>query len=126
MIMKISGLILVIFYALLMLFALWKQHSKTASPMADASPADGSSSMGGMCSSLCIGAGCLLLLAYSLIYIVQNHSLMPLLVTGMLGISAGTLLNGIRLKKVHIQHHIIRLILEAVMIAVCWMSVKSW
>ena len=52
--MKISGLILVIFYALLMLFALWKQHSKTASPMADASPADGSSSMGGMCSSLCI------------------------------------------------------------------------
>ena len=51
---------------------------------------------------------------------------MPLLVTGMLGISAGTLLNGIRLKKVHIQHHIIRLILEAVMIAVCWMSVKSW
>ncbi len=101
--MKIIGLILVLFYAALMLFALWKQHSLNA-------------------SSLCTGAGSLLVLGYALLYLIQNRSLLPLLVIGMLCISAGALLNGIRLKKVHIHHHIIRLLLEAAMVALCWMS----
>ncbi len=101
--MKMIGLILVLLYAALMLFALWKQHSLNA-------------------SSLCTGAGSLLVLGYGVLYLVQHRSLMPLLVIGMLCISAGALLNGIRLKKVHIHHHILRLLIEAAMVAICWIS----
>lgn len=46
---------------------------------------------------------------------------MPLLITRMLSISAGTLLNGLRLKKVHIN----RLIMEAAMAAVCLISMNG-
>ena len=69
-----------------------------------------------------MGAGCLLLLAYALLFILKNRSPMPLLLLGMLCISAGALLNGIRQKKVHLLHHLIRLLLEAAIAALCWIS----
>ena len=47
---------------------------------------------------------------------------MPLLLLGMLCISAGALLNGIRQKKVHLLHHLIRLLLETAIAALCWIS----
>ena len=58
MIMKIIGLILVLFYAALMLFALWKQHSLNA-------------------SSLCTGAGSLLVLGYALLYQSKTAACCP-------------------------------------------------
>lgn len=91
-------------------------------------PVDGTSPASGMSSiisSACIAAGCLLLLAYSLLYMALGHSRMPLLIAGMLGISAGTLLNGLRLKNLHIRHHIIRLVIEAAIVAICWISVHG-
>lgn len=158
--MKILGLILVIFYAALMLFALWKKGSRNASATGDALPNDGTSPAGsapptggvlpndGVSStgsspamepassgrrlflaeylpSICIGAGSLLLLTYALLHMVQNRSLMPLLILGMFCISAGTLLNGIRQKKVHLLHHILRLIIEAAIVAICWMGISG-
>lgn len=134
--MKILGLILVVFYAALMLLALWKQNSQNASASGSSSPADGALPDSGASSgkrfslleclpSICIGAGCLLLLVYASLYTAQNRSLMPLLIIGMLCLSAGTLLNGIRQKKVHLLHHIVRLVLEAAMVAVCWLSMSG-
>lgn len=99
-IMKTAALLLVISYAVLMLYALWKQKNR----------------------NICMGAGCLLLLAYALLFILKNRSPMPLLLLGMLCISAGALLNGIRQKKVHLLHHLIRLLLEAAIAALCWIS----
>lgn len=99
-IMKTAALLLVISYAVLMLYALWKQKNR----------------------NICMGAGCLLLLAYALLFILKNRSPMPLLLLGMLCISAGALLNGIRQKKVHLLHHLIRLLLETAIAALCWIS----
>lgn len=134
--MKILGLILVTFYAALMLFALWKQMSQRASaedgtaPTGDILPNVGPSARSGKQVSLAerlpsifIGAGCLLLLAYALLCIIQGRSLMPLLILGMLGISVGALQNGMRQKKVHLSHHIVRLAIEVAVIAICWMGV---
>lgn len=121
--MKTLGLILVTFYAALMLFALWKQGTQSTTAADGASPADGSLPGGReLLPSLCIGAGCLLLFAYVLLSIFQRRSMLPLLIIGMLGISAGTLQNGISRKKVHLLHHIIRLIIEAAIAAICWVG----
>ncbi len=98
--MKTAALLLVISYAVLMLYALWKQKNR----------------------NICMGTGCLLLLAYALLFILKNSSPMPLLFLGMFCISAGALLNGIRQKKVHLLHHLIRLLLEAAIAALCWIS----
>lgn len=99
--MKILGSILVILYVGLMLFAICKEKSKSI-------------------SSLLIGLGCLSSLAYTLLNVVWNRNFIAVLSTGMICISAGTLINGIRQKNVHIQHHIIRFIIEAIITVICW------
>ena len=98
--MKTAALLLVISYAVLMLYALWKQKNR----------------------NICMGAGCLLLLAYALLSVIQSRSMLPVIITGMAGISAGTLLNGIRRKKVHLLHHVIRLLLETALVIICQLA----
>ncbi len=95
--MKILGLICIILYAALMLFAL--VHAKM--------------------KSLSIAVGCFLLFAYVLLRIFWKNNFIVLLIIGMLAISLGTLLNGIRQNNVHILHHLIRLVVEAILVALC-------
>ena len=138
--MKIIGLFLVVFYAILMLFALWKQTSRdtadSTSATEDTPPGDGPLPASGTppvslekkrspmkyLPSICIGTGCLLLLAYALLSVIQSRSMLPVIITGMAGISAGTLLNGIRRKKVHLLHHVIRLLLETALVIICQLA----
>lgn len=96
--MKFFGLLCAILYAALMLFALFCAKQK----------------------SLLIAAGCILLLGYALIRIWKNNNVMILLIAGMIAISLGTLFNGIRQGSVHPQHHLIRLVIEAAVAALCW------
>lgn len=42
------------------------------------------------------------------------------MIAGMICISAGTLVNGIRQKNVHIHHHMIRFVMEAIITIICW------
>lgn len=99
--MKILGSVLVILYAGLMLYAICREKPKSM-------------------SSAVIGIGCLSALAYLLLNLVYSKNLIIILIAGMVCISAGTLLNGIRQKNVHIRHHIIRFAAEAVIIVICW------
>lgn len=113
--MKIFGSILVVLYAGLMLFAIYmeKVHSrKEVHPGEDAKSA----------FSAFIAIGCLLDLGYTICSLVWNKNLILILIIGMICISAGALMNGFRQKKVHVSHHIIRLILEAAIIAICWIG----
>ena len=99
--MKILAGILVILYTGLMLFAICREKSENI-------------------SSALIGIGCLSSLAYLFWDVVYSKNLIIILISWMLCISAGTLANGIRQKNVHIHHHIIRFVVEAVITALCW------
>ncbi|MCM1184290.1 MAG: hypothetical protein NC337_13045 [Roseburia sp.] len=96
--MKFLGLLLVTLYTALMLFALLQAKTK----------------------SLGILLGCLLLAVYVTLRIFGKDNPVVLLIGGMLAISLGTLLNGIRQGDVHIHHHLIRLAVEALLTALCW------
>ena len=101
--MKICGIIVTILYACLMIFAVCKNKAKDI-------------------SSALIAIGCLFLLAYAFCSMIWPQNLIVISILGMIGISAGTLLNGIKQKSVHIHHHIIRLVIESIIIAVCWIG----
>ncbi len=98
--MRIFGAILAILYGLLMIFAVIKGKQKSA-------------------GSLFIAVGAVFALVYSLLSLIIGQSYIVILIAGMLGISVGALLNGIKQKNVHIPHHIIRFIAEAAITAVC-------
>ncbi|HBH94985.1 MAG TPA: hypothetical protein DDX91_04480 [Ruminococcaceae bacterium] len=98
--MRILGAVLAILYGLLMLFAVIKGKQKGI-------------------GSVLIALGAVLALVYSLLSLIMSQSYIYILIAGMPGISAGALVNGIKQKNVHIPHHIIRLIAEGAIIAVC-------
>lgn len=62
--------------------------------------------------------GCILNVIYILFDVFKYHRIL-LLIIGMVSISAGTLLNGIMQNNVHIQHHVIRFIFEAIIVVLC-------
>ena len=101
--MKILGSVLVILYSGLMLYAICREKPKSM-------------------SSAVIGIGCLSALAYLLLNLVYSKNLIIILIAGMICISAGALMNGFRQKKVHVPHHIIRLILEIIITTICWIG----
>lgn len=101
--MKILGAVLAILYGLLMIFAVFKGKQKSVPSL-----------------FIAIGAG--LALAYALMSLIMGKSYIMILIIGMIGISAGALMNGIMKKNVHILHHIIRLIAEAAITALCWIG----
>lgn len=107
--MKIFGSILAVLYAGLMLFAVYmeKAHSREDTKSA---------------SSAFIAAGCLLDLGYTVCNLFWDRNLIVILIIGMICISAGALMNGFRQKKVHVPHHIIRLILEIIITTICWIG----
>lgn len=100
--MKICGIVLAALYAALILFAVCKEKNKGI-------------------SSVLMALGSLLIAAY-LVSMIWNMNLMFTLIAGMLSISAGALVNGISSKNVHIHHHIIRLAVEAIIVALCWIG----
>lgn len=101
--MKICGAVLAVLYGLLMIFAVFKGKQKSI-------------------SSVLIAAGAVLTLAYALLSLIWDKSIIIILIAGMLSISSGALINGIKQKNVHILHHIIRLIAEAIITAICWIG----
>lgn len=98
------GFIIAIIYAALMIFAIVKSKQKNI-------------------SSLFIGGGCILILAYCLSGMIWKTTYIIILIIGMAGISAGAFLNGVKQNNVHITHHIIRLIVEAAITAICWIGI---
>lgn len=66
-------------------------------------------------SVIFILGGCILSVMYILFDAFKHHHIMFLII-GMISISAGTLLNGIVQKDVHIQHHVIRAVFEAIIV----------
>ncbi len=101
--MKIFGRILAIIYAILMIFAILKAKSKTV-------------------SSLFIVVGCFLILIYSIRGIVWYKSPITMLIIGMINVSIGTFLNGMKQNNIHISHHIIRLVIESIITIICWIG----
>lgn len=101
--MKICGAVLAVLYGLLMIFAVIKGKKKSI-------------------SSLIIVIGAVLALVYASLSLIMGKSYIIILIAGMVGISVGALINGIRQKKVHIPHHIIRLVIEAIITAICWIG----
>ena len=101
--MKICGLVLAVLYAGLMIFAVCKEKSKSI-------------------SSVLIGIGGVLIGVYVLMDIVWYKNLILFLIAGMIGISAGTLINGLKQNNLHIHHHVIRLIIETIITVICWVS----
>lgn len=135
--MKILGNVLAALYAALMLSAVYleKAHSRKGESLESERSGKGESlesersmeagrSLEGtkIAPSVFIAAGCLLNLGYVVCSLFWDRSFLVLLILGMIGISAGALMNGFRQKKVHIPHHIIRLILEVIITAVCWIG----
>ena len=101
--MKICGSIIAILYAGLMIFAIYKKNSKDI-------------------SSAIIAIGGLFILAYTMLNTIWCKNFIIILIIGMINISVGTLINGVKQKNIHIHHHIIRLIVESIIIAICWIS----
>ncbi len=101
--MKIFGAVLAVFYAGVMLFAVCREKSKSV-------------------SSVLIAAGSLLVLAYTLLDLIRGQNLILVMIIGMLGISAGALVNGVRQKNLHLHHHVIRLAAETVITVICWLG----
>lgn len=101
--MKICGTIIAILYAGLMIFAIYKKKSKDI-------------------SSAIIAIGGLFILAYAMLNMIWCKNFIFILIIGMINISVGTLINGVKQKNIHIHHHIIRLIVESIIIAICWIS----
>ena len=107
--MKIFGCILAALYAALMLFAIYMEKVHSAEKTKSA-------------SSAFIAAGCLLNLGYTVCNVFRNRNFILILILGMICISVGALMNGFRQKKVHVHHHIIRLILETIIAVICWIG----
>lgn len=101
--MRICGMVLAIFYAGLMLFAVYKGNLKSA-------------------SSALIVIGCLSVLLYTFLNIIWRKNFILIMILGMLNISAGTLMNGFQQNNIHIHHHIIRLVVEIIIIVLCWVG----
>lgn len=95
---KYLGTILLVIYIVLIIFAMFNTPVKSI-PVAF------------------ILSGCILSVIYILFEVFKYHRIIFLII-GMLSISAGTLLNGIMQNNVHIQHHIIRFIFEAIIVVV--------
>ena len=102
--MRICGLTLSILYAALMIFSILKAKL-TGLP------------------TLFIIVGCLLIISYSILAISHKSNFIVILIMGMIGISVGTFLNGVKQNNLHIHHHIIRFIAEAVVTLICWINV---
>lgn len=66
-----------------------------------------------------IMTGSLLTLVYSFLHYVNHNNQILLLICGMVTISIGTLVNGIRQKDFHFSHHAIRLVVEALIVIIC-------
>lgn len=101
---RACGLILVVLYAALMLFSILKARLK-------GTPA------------LFIAIGSLLILSYAIFAFLHKSSPTAILIIGMVCISAGTFFNGARQNNLHIHHHMIRLIIEAVLTLICSISI---
>ena len=91
--MKICGAVLAIFYAGLMLFAVYKEKLKST-------------------SSAFIVIGCVLVFLYTFLNMIWCKNFIMIMIIGMLSISAGTFMNGFKQTNIHIHHHVIRLIVE--------------
>lgn len=101
--MKIFGMILTILYACIMILAVCRGRRKNI-------------------ASVFIMCGSLLILIYGLLNVFINRHAAVLLAAGIVGmaaISIGALINGIRQNHIHISHHIIRLVIESIIIALC-------
>lgn len=98
--MKILGSIFTLLYIGLMIFAIYKDRSKSI-------------------SSVFIVVGCLLAFVYTLLNVVWDKNLIIILVIGMINISIGTLFNGLKQNNIHVHHHIIRSIVEMILIVIC-------
>lgn len=101
--MKILGMVLTVLYACVTILAVCKGRRKNI-------------------ASAFILCGSLLILAYgSLNVFMSRHAAVLLIVgiTGMAAISIGALINGMRQNHIHISHHIIRLVIESIIIALC-------
>lgn len=103
-IMRVCGLIFVILYAVLMIFSILKAKLKGL-------------------PALFIAVGSLLILSYAIFAFLHKSSLAAILIIGMVCISVGTFLNGARQNNLHVHHHIIRLIIEAVLTLICSISI---
>jgi len=101
--MRILGIILAICYAGLMIAAVCKEKSRSV-------------------SSALIAAGGVLIGGYAVLSMVWGRNHILCLVIGMISISAGALINGLKSGNLHISHHIIRFVVEAVIAAVCWIG----
>lgn len=101
--MKILGIVFAILYAGLMIFAVFKEKSKSI-------------------SSAFIVIGGAFIGVYALSNMVWCRNLILFLIVGMISISVGTLINGFKQNNIHIHHHMIRLIIETAIIAICWIN----
>lgn len=101
--MKICGIVLAVLYAGLMIFAVCKEKSKSI-------------------SSAFIAIGGVLIGVYVLTDMVWYRNLIIFLVVGMISISAGTFINGLKQNNLHVHHHIIRFIIETIITVICWVS----
>lgn len=102
-VLKLIGAILSTLYACLMLFVVF--HEKAF-----------------RISNFIIALGCVFILAFVLRGIIWRKKQIAVLIAGMAAISVGALLNGILQGNVHIQHHIVRLLVEAVLVLICQIS----
>ncbi|MBD5429246.1 hypothetical protein [Lactobacillus sp.] len=66
-----------------------------------------------------IMTGSLLTLAYSFLRYVDHNNQILLLIGGMVIISLGTVINGIKQKDFHLSHHAIRLVVEIMIVIIC-------
>lgn len=66
-----------------------------------------------------IMTGSLLTLAYSFLRYVDHNNQISLLIAGMVIISIGTVINGIKQKEFHLSHHAIRLVVEVLIVIIC-------
>lgn len=101
--MKTAGAVLAILYAGIMLFAVSREKSRGV-------------------SSVLIAGGSLLVLLYAAVSLILGKNWIPVIIAGMLGISAGALVNGYRQEKLHVHHHVIRLAVETFITAICWLG----
>lgn len=99
--MELFGTVLAALYGGLMIIATYQERPLT--------PASGVIIVGG-----------LLNFAYAFIRYVNHDHQIGLLICGMAIISLGTIINGIKQKDFHISHHFIRLIVEALIVIICW------
>lgn len=93
---KYLGTILPVGYIVLITFAMFKTQIKSI-------------------SIVFILGGCILSVIYILFEVFKYYRII-LLIIGMVSISAGTLLNGIMQKNVHIQNHVNRFVFEAIIV----------